>query len=114
MLSNFYLLRVESIKFSVFAAGNGFAAAEALLMLLHLPEKPLLDPLVEDLLATQTAAEAMELITSLSSPKRNVFVHLCMFLREGIERKYYNAFHVGKCSTQIYIYSKNCYKRIHS
>lgn len=65
-------------------------------MLLHLPEKPLLDPIVDDLLATQTAAEAMELITSLSSPKRNVFVHLCMFLREGIERKYYNEFHVCK------------------
>ncbi|XP_067640591.1 type II inositol 1,4,5-trisphosphate 5-phosphatase [Eurosta solidaginis] len=65
-------------------------AAEALLMLLDLPEKPLLDPFVEDLLQTNTTAEAMELIALLSSPRRNVFVHLCMFLRQGIERQYYN------------------------
>lgn len=84
-----------------FVAGNEFAAAEALLMLLHLPEKPLLDPLVDDLLATQTTAEAMELITTLSSPKRNVFVHLCMFLREGIERRYYNSFHVGELKKEM-------------
>ncbi|XP_037812970.1 type II inositol 1,4,5-trisphosphate 5-phosphatase [Lucilia sericata] len=71
------------------------AAAEALLMLLNLPEKPLLDPYVEDLLKTNTTAEAMELVAQLSSPKRNVFVHLCMFLREGIERKYYNPMHVA-------------------
>ncbi|XP_053949552.1 type II inositol 1,4,5-trisphosphate 5-phosphatase [Anastrepha ludens] len=70
--------------------GTPQAAAEALLMLLDLPEKPLLDPFVEDLLQTNTAAEAMELISLLSSPRRNVFVHLCMFLRQGIERQYYN------------------------
>ncbi|XP_061397193.1 type II inositol 1,4,5-trisphosphate 5-phosphatase-like [Musca vetustissima] len=75
--------------------GTPQAAAEALLMLLHLPEKPLLDPYVDDLLKTKTTAEAMELVSLLSSPKRNVFVHLCMFLREGIERKYYNAMHVA-------------------
>ncbi|KAI9590492.1 inositol polyphosphate 5-phosphatase OCRL isoform X1 [Glossina fuscipes] len=75
--------------------GSPSAAAEALLMLLHLSETPLLDPLVEDILNTQTTAEAMELISLLSSPKRNVFVHLCMFLREGIERKYYNLMHVA-------------------
>ncbi|XP_004529466.1 type II inositol 1,4,5-trisphosphate 5-phosphatase [Ceratitis capitata] len=70
--------------------GTPQAAAEALLMLLDLPDKPLLDPFVEDLLQTNTAAEAMELISLLSSPRRNVFVHLCMFLRQGIEREYYN------------------------
>ncbi|XP_059223938.1 type II inositol 1,4,5-trisphosphate 5-phosphatase [Stomoxys calcitrans] len=75
--------------------GTPHAAAEALLMLLNLPEKPLLDPHVEELLKTNTTAEAMELVSLLSSPKRNVFVHLCMFLREGIERKYYNAMHVA-------------------
>lgn len=80
----------------MFSAGTPHAAAEALLMLLNLPEKPLLDPYVEDLLKTNTTAEAMELVSLLSSPKRNVFVHLCMFLREGIERRYYNAMHVGK------------------
>ncbi|XP_036318509.1 type II inositol 1,4,5-trisphosphate 5-phosphatase-like [Rhagoletis pomonella] len=70
--------------------GTPQAAAEALLMLLDLPEMPLLDPFVEDLLQTNTTAEAMELIALLSSPRRNVFVHLCMFLRQGIEREYYN------------------------
>lgn len=80
----------------IFPAGSPHAAAEALLMLLNLPEKPLLDPYVEELLKTNTTAEAMELVALLSSPKRNVFVHLCMFLREGIERRYYNAMHVGK------------------
>lgn len=64
-------------------------------MLLDLPDKPLLDPFVEDLLQTNTAAEAMELISLLSSPRRNVFVHLCMFLRQGIEREYYNLQQVG-------------------
>lgn len=72
-------------------------------MLLNLPEKPLLDPYVEDLLKTNTTAEAMELVAQLSSPKRNVFVHLCMFLREGIERKYYNPMHVGKYNNNILI-----------
>uniref|UniRef100_A0A1I8QBZ0 Inositol polyphosphate-related phosphatase domain-containing protein n=1 Tax=Stomoxys calcitrans TaxID=35570 RepID=A0A1I8QBZ0_STOCA len=89
------ILVFKSNLFFLFPAGTPHAAAEALLMLLNLPEKPLLDPYVEELLKTNTTAEAMELVSLLSSPKRNVFVHLCMFLREGIERKYYNAMHVA-------------------
>nr|XP_014085642.1 type II inositol 1,4,5-trisphosphate 5-phosphatase [Bactrocera oleae] len=85
--------------------GTPLAAAEALLMLLDLPEKPLLDPFVEDLLQTNTAAEAMELISLLSSPRRNVFVHLCMFLRQGIERQYYNLQHVASVFGRVLLRS---------
>ncbi|XP_032594112.1 type II inositol 1,4,5-trisphosphate 5-phosphatase [Drosophila grimshawi] len=66
--------------------GTPQTAAEALLLFLDLPEEALLEPLVEDLLVSRSKSEAMELIHMLSAPKRNVFMHLCMFLREVIER----------------------------
>ncbi|XP_037938311.1 type II inositol 1,4,5-trisphosphate 5-phosphatase [Teleopsis dalmanni] len=90
--------------------GTPHAAAEALLMLLDLPETPLLDPFVEDLLQTNTAAEAMELIALLSSPKRNVFVHLCMFLREGIEQKYYKLQNVATVFGRVLLRRNSSFK----
>ncbi|XP_030566792.1 type II inositol 1,4,5-trisphosphate 5-phosphatase isoform X1 [Drosophila novamexicana] len=75
--------------------GTPQTAAEALLLLLDLPEQALLEPFVEDLLHSRSKSEAMELIALLSAPKRNVFMHLCMFLREGIERHDYEANNVA-------------------
>lgn len=76
-------------------AGTPQTAAEALLLLLDLPEQALLEPFVDDLLHTKTKSEAMDFIDLLSPPKRNVFMHLCMFLREGVERGHYDLNIVG-------------------
>lgn len=54
-----------------------------------------MEPFVEDLLVRNTKSDAMELITLLSAPKKNVFMHLCMFLREGVERGDYDLNIVG-------------------
>ncbi|XP_023035334.1 type II inositol 1,4,5-trisphosphate 5-phosphatase [Drosophila willistoni] len=70
--------------------GNVQTAAQALMLLLELPEQSLLEPFVEDLLASSSKSKAMDYIALLSAPKRNVFMHLCMFLREGILCQYYD------------------------
>lgn len=72
------------------------AAAQALLLLLDLPEQALLEPFVENLLSSASKQEAMNYIDLLSPPNRNVFMHLCMFLRVGIESGYYDMHQVGE------------------
>lgn len=65
------------------------------MLLLDLPEQALLEPFVEDLLACSSKSRAMDYISLLSPPKRNVFMHLCMFLRAGIESQYYDLQQAG-------------------
>ncbi|KAH8416598.1 hypothetical protein KR222_010611, partial [Zaprionus bogoriensis] len=85
--------------------GTPQTAAEALLLLLDLPEQALLEPFVEDLLVSKSKSEAMELIALLSPPKRNVFMHLCMFLREGVERRDYELYNVASIFGRILLRS---------
>ncbi|XP_030380694.1 type II inositol 1,4,5-trisphosphate 5-phosphatase [Scaptodrosophila lebanonensis] len=86
--------------------GDAQSAAVALLLLLKLPEQPLLEPLVGHLLESKSKAEAMEYIDILSAPKRNVFMHLCMFLRVGIECQYYELHQVASVFGRILLRSK--------
>jgi len=65
------------------------------LLLLDLPEQALLEPVVENLLECTNKSQAMDYISLLSPPKRNVFMHLCMFLRAGIECQHYEIQQVG-------------------
>ncbi|XP_034099377.1 type II inositol 1,4,5-trisphosphate 5-phosphatase [Drosophila albomicans] len=85
--------------------GTPETAAEALLLLLDLPDQALLEPFVKDLLISKSKSEAMELIALLSPPKRNVFMHLCMFLREGIERHDYELSNVASIFGRILLRS---------
>ncbi|KAH8387640.1 hypothetical protein KR093_008475, partial [Drosophila rubida] len=85
--------------------GTPETAAEALLLLLDLPDQALLEPFVEDLLHSKSKSEAMDLIGLLSPPKRNVFMHLCMFLREGIERHDYELSNVASIFGRILLRS---------
>lgn len=70
-------------------------AAEALIMLLESPFESLLHPFEDVILATESFAECSSYILKLSAPKRNVFLHLCMFLKE-IESKGNNINDLGK------------------
>ncbi|KAL7744753.1 hypothetical protein ACLKA6_007055 [Drosophila palustris] len=88
--------------------GTPQTAAEALVLLLDLPDQALLEPFVEDLLISKSKSEAMELIALLSPPKRNVFMHLCMFLREGIERHNYELSNVALIFGRILLRSSKC------
>ncbi|BFG01106.1 type II inositol 1-4-5-trisphosphate 5-phosphatase [Drosophila madeirensis] len=88
--------------------GTPQSAAQALLLLLDLPDQPLLEPFVEDLLASTSKSKAMDYIALLSPPKRNVFMHLCMFLREGIECQYYNLDQVAVTFGRILLRSSEC------
>lgn len=85
--------------------GTPQTAAEALLLLLDLPDQALLEPFVEDLLISKSESDAMELIALLSPPKRNVFMHLRMFLRAGIERHYYELSNVASIFGRILLRS---------
>lgn len=78
-----------------FIASSKQVAAEALLMLLESPHEPLLYPFEEAILATESFTESSGYILKLSAPKRNVFLHLCMFLKE-IESKGNNINDLGK------------------
>ncbi|ALC49830.1 Ocrl, partial [Drosophila busckii] len=75
--------------------GTPQTASEALMLLLELPEEALLEPFVENLLHCHSKNAAQVYIDMLSPPRRNVFMHLCMFLREGIERQFYELHHVA-------------------
>ncbi|XP_034475474.1 type II inositol 1,4,5-trisphosphate 5-phosphatase [Drosophila innubila] len=85
--------------------GTPQTAAEALLLLLDLPEQAVLEPFVDDLMMCKSKSEAMELIALLSPPKRNVFMHLCMFLREGVERNNYELSNVAAIFGRILLRS---------
>lgn len=64
-------------------------------MLLESPIEPLLHPFEEVILSTESFTECSGYILKLSAPKRNVFLHLCMFLKE-IESKGNNINDLGK------------------
>lgn len=83
-------------------------AAQALLLLLDLPEQALLEPFVENLLNSASKQEAMNYIDLLSPPNRNVFMHLCMFLRVGIESGYYDMHQVAVTFGRILLRSSEC------
>ncbi|KAH8294451.1 hypothetical protein KR018_006750 [Drosophila ironensis] len=88
--------------------GNAETAAQALMLLLDLPEHALLEPFVEDLLTSTNKQRAMDYIDLLSPPKRNVFMHLCMFLRVGIESGYYDLNEVAATFGRILLRSTEC------
>ncbi|XP_023179530.1 type II inositol 1,4,5-trisphosphate 5-phosphatase isoform X2 [Drosophila hydei] len=88
--------------------GTPQTAAEALLLLLDLPEQALLEPFVDDLLATRSKADAERYIDLLSEPKRNVFKHLCLFLCEGIERGDYDANNIATIFGRVLLRSSKC------
>ncbi|XP_055912499.1 inositol polyphosphate 5-phosphatase OCRL isoform X2 [Eupeodes corollae] len=87
--------------------GSPHTAAEALLMLLESPKEPLLKPCAEQLLKTTTIEEALNLITRLSPPRRNMFFHLCLFLREGIGNKFYNVDEIATLYGDILLRKKS-------
>nr|XP_016939364.1 type II inositol 1,4,5-trisphosphate 5-phosphatase [Drosophila suzukii] len=84
---------------------NAETAAQALLLLLDLPEQALLEPVVENLLECTNKSQAMDYISLLSPPKRNVFMHLCMFLRAGIECQHYEIQQVASTFGRILLRS---------
>ncbi|TDG42358.1 hypothetical protein AWZ03_011212 [Drosophila navojoa] len=88
--------------------GTPQTAAEALLLLLDLPEQALLEPFVDDLLASRSKVDAERYIDLLSDPKRNVFKHLCLFLCDGVERGDYDANNVATIFGRILLRSSKC------
>lgn len=94
-VSWFYMSIRNSNKEINFTASNRQVAAEALLMLLESPIEPLLHPFEEVILTTESFAECSSYILKLSAPKKNVFLHLCMFLKE-IESKGNNINDLGE------------------
>ncbi|KAH8259069.1 hypothetical protein KR038_005793 [Drosophila bunnanda] len=92
----------------IYVAVNAETAAQALLLLLDMPEQALLEPFVEDLLSCNNKSRAMDYISLLSPPKRNVFMHLCMFLRAGIESQYYDLNQVASTFGRILLRSSEC------
>ncbi|XP_055373061.1 type II inositol 1,4,5-trisphosphate 5-phosphatase [Condylostylus longicornis] len=61
--------------------------AEALLMILESPEKPLLYPYEEAFMNEENFECCIIILNKLSTPRKNVFLHISMFLRELIEQK---------------------------
>ncbi|KAH8276379.1 hypothetical protein KR026_009108 [Drosophila bipectinata] len=88
--------------------GSVETAAQALLLLLDLPDQALLEPFVENLLSSVSKQDAMNYIDLLSPPNRNVFMHLCMFLRVGIESGYYDMHQVAATFGRILLRSIEC------
>lgn len=87
--------------------GNPYTAAEALLCLLESPKEPLLKPCATQLLQATNLEEAMDLIARLSPPRRNIFLHLCLFLKEGIGNKYYNVDEIATLFGDILLRKKS-------
>lgn len=82
------LLLVYAYDFnSIFAAGTPHTAAEALLMLLESSGNPLIHPLDLNVLNPDYPFElCLRAIHKLSTPRKNVFLYLTMFLHEFIEQ----------------------------
>lgn len=80
-------------------AGTPHTAAEALLLLLESSPDPLLSPLEEDCLYAESFDKCTEIIKILSSPKKNVFLYICLFLHDVLKQNSFNRLDASKLGT---------------
>lgn len=78
------------------SAGTVHTCAEALLMLIESSPEPLVSPLEDECLYADTFAKCCDLIRILSSPKKNVFLYICLFLQELLKNSQFNRLDAAK------------------
>lgn len=98
------------------AAGTPHTASEALLMLIESAPEALVSPLEEECLYAESFDKCCEIIRILSSPKKNVFLYICLFLQELLKNTQHNrldAAKLGKLSDKNFILNQNMMPPFH-
>lgn len=65
-------------------------------MLLESSPEPLVSPLEEECLHAENFDKCCEIIKILSSPKKNVFIYICLFLHDLLKQNSYNRLDAGR------------------
>ena len=73
-------------------------------MLLESSEEPLVSPLEYECVHAVTFDECCEIIQILSSPKKNVFLYICMFLTELLKHSSHNHLDAFKLGIVLYLF----------
>lgn len=88
----------------MFLAGTPHTAAETLLMLLESSPEPLVSPLEEECLHAENFDKCREIIRILSSPKKNVFIYICLFLQDVLKHSAQNKLDIVKLCKLIILW----------
>lgn len=70
-------------------------------MLLEASPEPLVSPLEDELLYADTFEKRQDIIKILSTTKKNVFLYICMFLNDLLEKKVHNRCDAGRLGNPL-------------